>query len=108
MGMLPPKFQLLPPHSWHADVWTDVAQMRSLNTEAAQQRREKHLCPLPFDIVDRLIVQRSEPGELVFDPFAGIGTVPYCALKLGRRGAGVELSARLLRRRGPLLRRGRG
>jgi hypothetical protein len=32
------------------------------------------------------------PGELVFDPFAGVGTVPYCALKLGRRGAGVELS----------------
>jgi hypothetical protein len=32
------------------------------------------------------------PGELVFDPFMGLGTVPYCALKLGRRGAGVELS----------------
>jgi len=91
-GMLSPKFQLLPPHSWHAEVWSDIAQMRSLNTLAAQQGREKHICPLPFDIVDRLIRQRSEPGELVFDPFAGIGTVPYCALKLGRRGAGVELS----------------
>jgi DNA modification methylase len=91
-GKLPAIFQLLPTHSWHANVWTDVAQMRSLNTEAARRKVEAHLCPLPFDIVNRLIVQRSMPGELVLDPFAGIGTTPYCALKLGRRGAGVELS----------------
>ena len=31
-------------------------------------------------------------GELVFDPFAGLGTVPYCAVRLGRRGYGVELN----------------
>lgn len=92
LGKLPAIFQLLPTHSWHANVWTDVAQMRSLNSDALRKGQEKHLCPLPFDIVNRLIVQRSMPGELVFDPFAGIGTVPYCALKLGRRGAGVELS----------------
>jgi hypothetical protein len=92
IGKLPAIFQLLPPHSWHADVWTDVAQMRSLNSDAGRRGVEKHLCPLPFDIVERLIRQRSNPGELVFDPFAGLGTTPYCALKLGRRGAGVELS----------------
>jgi DNA modification methylase len=92
-GVLPTKYQLLRAHSADPHVWTDVAQMRSLNTVAAQQKRDKHLCPLPFDIVDRLIEQRSMPGELVFDPFAGVGTVPYCALKLGRRGLGVELSA---------------
>jgi DNA modification methylase len=92
LGKLPAIFQLLPTHSWHASVWTDVAQMRSLNSDALRKGQEKHLCPLPFDIVNRLIVQRSMPGELVFDPFAGIGTTPYCALKLGRRGAGVELS----------------
>jgi len=44
-------------------------------------------------LVERCIVQYSMPGETVFDPFAGIGTVPYCAVKLGRRGVGVELSA---------------
>lgn len=92
VGKLPTIFQLLPPHSWHADVWTDVAQMRSLNSDAARKGQEKHLCPLPFDIVERLIRQRSMAGDLVFDPFAGIGTVPYCAVKMGRRGAGVELS----------------
>jgi hypothetical protein len=37
--------------------------------------------------------QHTEPGELVFDPFAGLGTVPLRALKLGRRGLGVELHA---------------
>ncbi len=83
---------LLPPHSWHPDVWSDVVQMRSLNTEAAAAGAEKHLCPLPFDIVDRLISQLSMPGEVVFDPFAGIGTVPYRALKLRRQGWGVELN----------------
>lgn len=92
IGQLPAKFALLPPHSWHADVWTDVLQMRSLNTVAFQRAGEVHICPLPFDIVNRLIEQRSMPGEVVFDPFAGIGTVPYCALKLGRRGWGVELA----------------
>jgi DNA modification methylase len=54
--------------------------------------REMHLCPLQFDIVDRAIVQYSMQGELVFDPFMGIGTVPVRALKLGRRGLGIELS----------------
>jgi DNA modification methylase len=84
---------LLPPHSWHPDVWTDVAQMLSMNTLQSAAGAEKHICPLPFDIVDRLIRQRSMPGELVFDPFGGLGTVPYRALKLGRRGACVELNA---------------
>jgi hypothetical protein len=90
--MLPVTFALMPPHSWHPDVWTDVARMRTLNTFQSQKNREMHLCPLQFDIVDRLIVQHSMEGETVFDPFSGLGTVPYCAVKLGRRGLGVELS----------------
>lgn len=49
-------------------------------------------CPLQFDIVDRLIRRYSEPGELVYDPFGGLFTVPLRALHLGRRGRGVELS----------------
>ncbi|UXA19509.1 helicase-related protein [Mycobacterium sp. SMC-4] len=49
-------------------------------------------CPLQFDIVDRLINRFSNPGELVFDPFGGLMTVPVRALKLGRRGRAVELN----------------
>lgn len=89
---LPSSFMLLPPHSWHPDVWTDVARMRTLNMLQQRAGREMHLCPLQFDIVDRAIMQFSMPGETVLDPFAGIGTVPYCAVKLGRQAIGIELN----------------
>lgn len=91
-GALPPTFMLLPPHSWHDDVWSDVARMRTLNGEQHAKGKEMHLCPLQFDIVERAIAQLSNPGDTVFDPFGGLMTVPYCAMKLGRRGAGVELN----------------
>jgi DNA modification methylase len=89
---LPASFMLLPPHSWHPDVWTDVARMRTLNGSQWSRGKQMHLCPLQFDVVDRVITQMSQPGELVYDPFSGLGTVPLRALKLGRRGLGVELN----------------
>lgn len=92
MERLPATFMLFPPHSWHPDVWTDVARMRTLNSSQAAAGREMHLCPLQFDIANRAIIQFSMPGETVFDPFAGIFTVPYCAVKLGRIGIGIELN----------------
>ena len=52
-----------------------------------------HLCPLQFDIVDRLIERFSNEGELIFDPFGGLMTVPYRALLKKRKGAATELSA---------------
>lgn len=93
-GMLPPTFMLLQPQSWHPDVWTDVARMRTLNMHQAHKGQEMHLCPLQFDIVDRLIVQLSNEGDTVFDPFGGLMTVPYCAIKLGRKGLATELNPR--------------
>lgn len=89
---LPATFMLLPPHSSHPDVWTDVARMRTLNGLQHAKGREMHLCPLQFDIVDRAIVQYSMPGETVLDPFGGLMTVPYCAIKLGRQAVGIELN----------------
>ncbi|MGK4455739.1 DNA methyltransferase, partial [Klebsiella pneumoniae] len=53
---------------------------------------EKHVCPLQFDIVDRLIERFSMTGELVYDPFCGLGTVPMRAILKGRKGAGSELN----------------
>lgn len=49
-------------------------------------------CPLQFDITDRLITRFSNPGDLVYDPFGGLFTVPVRALHLGRRGRAVELN----------------
>jgi len=92
MGTLPATFMLLAPGSPHPDVWHDVNRMRTLNTEQSSKARVMHVCPLQFDIVDRLIGRFSMPGEIVFDPFAGLGTVPMRAVAMGREGRGVELN----------------
>lgn len=89
---LPTKFMALQPGSARADVWDDINRMLTLNGDQARRNLEKHVCPLQFDIVDRLIERYSNPGELVFDPFGGLFTVPHRALGLGRRGRAVELN----------------
>ena len=91
-GHLPRTFMSLAPGSHHPDVWDDVVRMRTLNAEQVQKGREKHVCPLQFDIVDRLIDRFSMKGELVYDPFCGLGTVPMRAIMKGRRGRGSELN----------------
>lgn len=93
-GKLPTGFMLLPPQSWHPDVWTDIARMRTLNAQQYSKGQEMHLCPLQFDIVDRAIVQYSMEGETIFDPFGGIMTVPHCAMKLKRKAIASELNPR--------------
>lgn len=91
-GALPATFMSLAPGSWSPEVWHDVNRMLTLNGEQSRRNVQMHVCPLQFDIVDRLIERFSNPGDLVYDPFGGIGTVPVRALKLGRRGRGVELN----------------
>ncbi len=91
-GNLPASFFYEPPVSKSAAVWDDVTFMRTLNTDQSRRREENHVCPLPFDIVERVIRLYSNPGELVFDPFAGLGTVVMLAMRLGRRGFGSELN----------------
>lgn len=91
-GALPSTFMSLVPGSHHPDVWHDVNRMLTLNGEQTRKGLENHICPLQFDIVDRLIMRFSNEGEEIFDPFGGLFTVPYRALKLGRRGRASELS----------------
>lgn len=92
-GQLPVTFMLLQPQSWHPDVYTDITRMLTLNTQQSQRNKEMHLCPMQFDLADRVIAQFSNPGDVVFDPFGGLGTVPYRAIKAGRYGYMTELSA---------------
>lgn len=92
-GALPSTFMSLAPGSHHPDVWHDVTRMLTLNSEQSRRAVEKHVCPLQFDIVDRLIERYSNLGELVYDPFCGLGTVPYRAILKGRKGGGSELNA---------------
>lgn len=89
---LPSTFKSLDPGSWRHDVWDDVNRMLTLNGDQSRRNLEFHICPLQFDIVDRLIERYSNKGDLVFDPFGGLGTVPLRARKLGRRGRASELN----------------
>ena len=91
-GKLPKTFMAVDPVSKKDWIWDDVARMRTLNTKQSQKKRQNHICPLQLDIVERLIERYSNKGELIFDPFGGIGTVPYCAVKLGRKGLSTELN----------------
>lgn len=92
-GHLPATFMVVAPGSWSEDVWDDVNRMRTLNSEQKRRDLQMHVCPLQFDIVDRLINRYTNKDELVYDPFGGIGTVPLRAMKLGRRGRMTELNA---------------
>ena len=85
------------PASHNEMVWDDVIRMHTLNSKQTQKKLQNHICPLQFDIVSRIINQYSNPGELVVDPFAGIMTVPFKAVELGRRGMGIELNSEYFR-----------
>jgi hypothetical protein len=91
-GNLPKDHFHQPPQSPSPLVWTDVNRMHGLNLLQARRGEENHVCPLPFDITRRVIDKISMPGDLVLDPFAGIGTVPYVAIARHRRAYGVELN----------------
>jgi len=91
-GRLPVTFMLLQPQSWSPDVWTDITRMLTLNSSQYSAGRQMHLCPMQLDLADRAIEQWSMEGETVYDPFAGLGTVPMRAILKRRFGLGCELS----------------
>ena len=91
-GKLPSSFMLFPAVSRKADIWTDITRMLTLNSKQAAAGAEKHVCPLQLDIIKRLITRYSNPDDLVLDPFMGIGSVGYQALRMGRRAIGTELN----------------
>lgn len=77
---------------WASPVWWTVNQMDVLNyKEAKADQDEKHICPLQLDVISRCLHLWSNPGDLVFDPFNGIGSTGYEAVRHGRRYAGIEL-----------------
>lgn len=89
---LPGTFASLNPGSPRWDVWTDVLRIDSLNSEQRRREVEAHICPFPLDIPRRLIAMYSNPGELVADPFSGLGSTVLEAVRQGRRGFGSELN----------------
>lgn len=92
-GKLPAIFMVVAPGSWNQmEVWDDINRMRTLNTTQSRRRAQMHVCPLQLDIVERIINRYSNKGDLVLDPFGGLMTVPMTAVKMGRRGYGIELN----------------
>lgn len=91
-GKLPATFMVVAPGSWTWEVWDDINRMRTLNTLQSRKRQQMHVCPLQIDIVERIINRYSNEGDLVYDPFGGLMTVPMVAVKMRRKGYGVELN----------------
>jgi DNA modification methylase len=85
----------LPVSMWQelaSPVWMQVNQTKVLNGRQARgEQDEKHICPLQLDVIERCITLYSNPGDLILDPFNGIGSTGYQAVKMGRRYLGVEL-----------------
>jgi DNA modification methylase len=75
------------------DIWDDVLRMRTLNMNQALRKKEQHVCPLQLDVIERSIERYTNPGDLVFDPFGGIASVPYMAVKMKRKGKATELNS---------------
>lgn len=92
-GKLPATFMVVAPGSWNQlEVWDDINRMRTLNTNQSRRRQQMHVCPLQLDIVERVINRFSNEGEVVYDPFGGLMTVPMTAIKMHRKGKGCELN----------------
>lgn len=73
-------------------VWMDIKQSNTLNRKAARaENDERHICPLQLDVIQRCIELWTNPGDIVFDPFGGIGSTAYVARTLGRRAVSCEL-----------------
>ncbi len=92
-GRLPAVFMVVAPGSWNnLEVWDDINRMRTLNTAQSRKRAQMHVCPLQLDIAERIINRYSNEGDCVLDPFGGIMTVPMTAVKMKRKGYGIELN----------------
>jgi DNA modification methylase len=69
---------------------TDVLNVR----QARDTNDERHLCPLQLGVIERVVKVWSAPGDIVYSPFAGIGSEGYVALKEGRKFIGGKFASR--------------
>lgn len=73
-------------------VWMDIRQSDTLQKKSARaEEDERHICPLQLEVIKRCICLWTNPGDIVLDPFAGIASTNYMALRLDRRTIGIEL-----------------
>lgn len=85
-------FMSLPIHSNSDFVWTDVNRMNTLNARQVSAKKEKHICPLQLDIIQRLINRYSNKGDTILDPFGGLFSTAYKAIEMNRKSISIELN----------------
>ena len=77
---------------YNSPVWWDINQSDTLNARNAKdEESEKHICPLQLPVIERIVKMYSNKGDTVFTPFLGIGSEVYQAVKMERKGIGIEL-----------------
>lgn len=76
---------------YNSPVWWDINQSNTLNRMFSDEESERHICPLQLDVIERCVKMYSNEGDTVFTPFMGIGSEVYQAVKMGRKGIGIEL-----------------
>nr|DAG36528.1 MAG TPA: Helicase of the snf2 rad54 family [Caudoviricetes sp.] len=78
--------------NYASPVWMDIRQSDTLQKKSARDDKdERHICPLQLEVIQRCIELWTNPNDIVFDPFGGIGSTAYVALTLGRRAISSEL-----------------
>lgn len=88
----PKEFPLDVWQEWARPVWVGTRETDVLNARVARDdEAERHLCPMPLDLTERIVRQYSNPGDVVLSPFMGIGSEGYVALRCGRKFVGFEL-----------------
>jgi DNA modification methylase len=88
----PEDFPLEDWQQWASPTWNDIDQTDVLSyREAREFKDEKHICPLQLDLIRKALRLWSAPDDLVFSPFAGIGSEGYVSVEMGRRFVGSEL-----------------
>lgn len=75
-----------------SSVWDDIRIDNVLPfKDSREDDDEKHVHPLQLDVIDRIVEMYSNPGEVVFTPFMGVGSEVFSAVSMGRKGVGAEL-----------------
>lgn len=92
------RFPLSQWQEWASPVWMNTQQMdvihgRFHKNKYKAEGDERHICPMPLDLIERCLTLYSSPGDVVLDPFSGVGSTAYTAVRMGRKFFGSELKA---------------
>jgi DNA modification methylase len=78
--------------NWACGTWGGIRESNTLNVRGTKSDEDvKHICPMNLEVISRCIRMYSTKGEIVLDPFNGIGSVGVMSLKLKRKYIGIEL-----------------